>query len=424
MDKRISGKRKITKGLYITAYGSLLYITFLLLYLSYENIIPQEYQLQKVVRNVYFAFLGIYSVKYFFETIFFNTGLIQMEFLPVHFKKILLGCMVKYSICTGAILSIYYLDEILLYREVISGIKTYFGSLLTCIVLTGCFLCLMFLVLLGKHIGKAGLFMAERILYLSLAVLYPLILNAVHENVILCCIGIPVFVGTEIFLFRISDRKYRDGLYYILCNGTTGSVAHNDYVLKKSELILRKLDAYCLLEVKRYMAIGKVLLSILIQYGITAVILLSFYGQSGRGSYYLFAVLNIVAANNFFATTAYSSDVGAEYEFYPLHKRHYFVMKGILAAVLQSCLFTTVYFVVLLIFKDDILFNKGLLYVLLLTLTLIYSFLGCLLDIVFRKRIEQMSNLIYGNIPKLILVIGSLVISGLLMNLCGGYLLL
>lgn len=400
----------------IIAYGAVLYLTFFLLYLHRQGIISGSFPLDDVIRNIYAGILGIYSVKYFFTAIFFNSDLIQIEFFPIRMKRVFLRDIGRYNICVGLIWSVWFLAKVLLYGEIGPEVKTFLICFLAAGSVTNVFLCVFFFGL-GKYVGKVGLLFIERILYVSFVVLYPTIINTTLKFEQISILFGFIFLGTAVMFFCVRDEKYKKCLYDV-CGDINERGSYNNKKINRSEWLFERIDAYCMLELKRYMAIGKVLLSVLIQFIITTALLLSFYSQKGRGTGLLFIVLNMIASNNFFATTAYSSDQIRECAFYPIRKGRYFLTKVMFATILQSILFTITYCVALFVLKEDIMFHEVAVFLLLLLLVFVYSCFGCLLDIIFRKKTKNMSELLYGNLPKLLLVIVAMIFSGILVSLC------
>lgn len=398
----------------ILVYCSIFYLTFLIMYLSKNGDIEASFKIEHMILNLYIAGICTLNVRYLFKNIFLNKYLSIISFYPVKFKKMLFSYLEKSQFLTILIILIYPLSYFLVFDNLQFILKETIKTYLLVSIFSFLFVEVLLFGIRNKKINQLQIYIFEVLLYCFSVIIMPSVVYFLKK--FFCIYYVCIIASCTFLLFFISEESYQkifdNMVLYNYMSKTKGKKNFNDI-----HFFLKCKNPYLQIEIKRYKKIYKIVVSSLIQFLVLSTVLFILYKSIKIERLKIsFILLNVLLANNFFATTSWSSDGRRNFQFLPISIIKLAIIKIIIAALLQLLIFTISYIVFLTIFSNDLDMNAVLLYSIMFMMNIFYSFLGCILDLALKRKIFQLSDLIYGNLPKLILIIISLMISNSIYN--------
>lgn len=392
------------------AYFAALYVTVLLLKLAECNTRHYTIGFKNIILNIFIVVIMVFNVRYFFKRFFLSKDAVTICFYPVKFEKIFLLEFLKNQIWVILIASIYGFARVLSCSTFMLVMWEFCHMYVFLNIFTLLFLILMMIIILSLNIREIHILIMERVLYCVSIIGVPYIfvffkkISFAYEVVFLLCnISILLLINITIYrkLFeRIVEYSYE------------AYTKKGDFFNRHGRFTFMKMNPYIQIEIKRYCRLWKIVVSSIIQNVILSCVLLTMYGTfEGDRFRFLFVIINIVAASNFFSTTSWSSEEQNSYMFLPIHISKLIFAKVVVASFFHGLFFSIIYCGINIFYSRYIKIQQFFLYCVMLGLVIIYSLVGCLLDFVSKREVHQDIDLIYGNFPKLILLLLSVAIS-------------
>ncbi len=378
---------------------SIIYLTSIILYLEKMKFIV-FYRLDEIVFKIYFTLLILVSIRIFFKNIFLNEKLEILAFLPLKFETILfLEIRRVYSYILTVSIS-YLISLLIIGTNWLLAVKNIFLFLINESILNLFILQIVLKIIYHINLKQSGVIVFEKIL--SIMVIFVCsVVNIEYINIYM----FPIILLTVLFLLRRDEYFYKV-IYNKLINNISTvdkyqSIRKNKY--KFLDCVGRNI--YLTMELKRYMKIYKFLFPSLIQLVISSIVMLGLYYSRGINAKMIFIlIINFIVANNTFATTSWSSESDYIYKFFPIYKWKMMISKIIVSSIIQTVVVTILYsFFVLFGYLDKETVYYG--YIIIFFLTPVYSVFGTILDFLMKKKVDKTSELLYGNLPKICLIL-------------------
>lgn len=397
-------KVKITNDMnYILGYFSILFSTFSIAYLDFNNFIDIKINIKIFMGTLYTVAIAIVGVRLFFKKVLKNGDMYILYYYPIRLADIFYYMYRLFLVYSTLLMSIPLISFALVYGLSLNLIKS---IIIKTLVGNSIFLFFVgitfFLIELIKPMNII-LYIMESIYTLLLFAFIPLILRAIdHYNIEIWILLIAYFV-TFLNIFFVIKKKDR-GIFKWICDCVSEDIVYSrkiEFDVKHSDI-----NPYLLVEIKRYTKIKSNLLASIIKFYIYCLFLIYTLIQY-EDIKLTFIVANIIAVNNTFSSTSWSSQENELYYFFPLKINVLFLTKVIISSILQLviCIIPMLALVVIQDFEV-----KYVLWILFLLLP-IYSIISTVLDYIIKAQINSEIDVLYGNMPKFIAIIISIVLS-------------